>query len=62
MESTVVKLVRDMGALLDQLQSEVEKFDQGNNAAGTRVRKGMMDIKRMAQEVREEVTAVKAAK
>ena len=62
MESTVVKLVRDMGALLDQLQSEVEKFDRGNNAAGTRVRKGMMDIKRMAQEVREEVTAVRAAK
>lgn len=62
MESTVVKLVRDMQDLVTLLKIEAEKFDAGNNAAGTRVRKGMMDIKRMAQEVREEVTAVKAAK
>ena len=51
-----------MQELVTLLITEADKFDQGNNAAGTRVRKGMMDIKRMAQEVREEVSAVKSAK
>ena len=54
--------VREMQHLITLLEIEANKFDQGNNAAGTRVRKGMMDIKRMAQEVREKVSAVKAAK
>ena len=54
--------VREMQYLITLLETEANKFDQGNNAAGTRVRKGMMDIKRMAQEVREEVSAVKSAK
>ena len=40
--------VREMQYLITLLETEAQKFDQGNNAAGTRVRKGMMDIKRMA--------------
>ncbi|MDF2518815.1 MAG: histone, partial [Sphingobacterium sp.] len=31
----------------------------GNSAAGTRVRKGLQDIKTLAQEIRNEVTAKK---
>ncbi|UKJ05919.1 histone H1 [Solitalea lacus] len=34
-------------------------FDKGNGAAGTRLRKAMMDIKNAAQEVRNLVTEVK---
>ena len=30
-------------------------YDKGNNAAGTRVRKGMQEMKNMAQEIRVEV-------
>ena len=36
-------------------------YDKGNNAAGTRVRKGMQDLKNMAQEIRVEVQAKKNA-
>ena len=59
---SVESKVQQMQNFINLIKVEAVKFDQGNNAAGTRVRKGMMDIKRMAQEVREEVSAVKSAK
>ncbi|MEM7746577.1 MAG: histone H1 [Pseudomonadota bacterium] len=34
-------------------------YDKGNNAAGTRVRKGMQDLKGLAQEIRIEVQSKK---
>jgi hypothetical protein len=38
------------------LEADFEKFyDKGNQAAGTRVRKGMQDLKNLAQEIRTEV-------
>jgi len=36
-------------------------YDKGNNAAGTRVRKGMQELKQKAQEIRVEVQAKKNA-
>ena len=39
--------------------SDAEKFDAGNNSAGTRVRKAMQNIKSLAQNVRLEVQAQK---
>lgn len=45
---------------ISSLEADAQKFyESGNNAAGTRLRKGMMDVKRLAQEVREEVTDIK---
>jgi hypothetical protein len=42
--------------LVNDLESDFEKFyDKGNNAAGTRVRKGMQALKTLAQDVRVEV-------
>lgn len=42
--------------LVNSLEGDFEKFyDKGNNAAGTRVRKGMQDMKNLAQEIRLEV-------
>ena len=41
--------------LINDCQSDVTKFVEGNNSAGTRVRKAMQAIKAMAQEVRVEV-------
>ena len=38
---------------------DAEKFNQGNNSAGTRVRKAMQNIKSLAQSVRLEVQAQK---
>ncbi len=38
-----------------EAEAEVAKFDGGNKAAGTRVRKAMQDIKAAAQAIREKV-------
>lgn len=46
--------------MVESLESDFEKFyDKGNNAAGTRVRKGMQDMKNLAQEIRLEVQDIK---
>lgn len=46
--------------LVMSLESDFEKFyDKKNNAAGTRVRKGMQDLKNIAQEIRVEVQDIK---
>jgi flagellar biosynthesis/type III secretory pathway protein FliH len=42
------------------LEADFQKFyDKGNSAAGTRVRKGMQELKNLAQEIRNEVQSVK---
>ena len=46
--------------LINSLEGDFEKFyDKGNNAAGTRVRKGMQALKTLAQDVRVEVQGKK---
>lgn len=47
-------------ALLEQTQSDVEKFfSKGNSSAGTRVRQAMQELKKLAQELRAEVQEAK---
>ena len=41
--------------VINDCQTDVSKFVDGNNSAGTRVRKAMQEVKRLAQEVRIEV-------
>ncbi|MBC8156474.1 MAG: histone H1 [Bacteroidetes bacterium] len=42
--------------LVMSLESDFEKFyEKENQAAGTRVRKGMQDLKTLAQDIRSEV-------
>lgn len=49
--------VRD---LIMGLEADFEKFyDKQNSAAGTRVRKGMQELKNMAQTIRKEVQDMK---
>lgn len=46
--------------LVMSLEADFEKFyDKNNAAAGTRVRKGMQDLKNMAQDIRKEVQDAK---
>lgn len=46
--------------LVMSLEGDFEKFyDKKNQAAGTRVRKGMQDLKTMAQAIRSEVQEAK---
>ena len=40
---------------INDCQADVTKFVEGNNSAGTRVRKAMQNVKSLAQEVRVEV-------
>ena len=41
--------------VINDCQSDVTKFIEGNNSAGTRVRKAMQRVKAMAQTIRVEV-------
>ena len=41
--------------VINDCQSDLTKFIEGNNSAGTRVRKAMQMIKKMAQDIRVEV-------
>ena len=41
--------------VINDCQTDVSKFVDGNNSAGTRVRKAMQAVKSLAQEVRLEV-------
>lgn len=46
--------------LVAQVEADASKFyENGNSAAGTRVRKAMQDLKVLAQEIRTEVTEKK---
>jgi hypothetical protein len=48
--------------LITSLEGDFEKFyDKKNQAAGTRVRKGMQDLKNVAQDIRKEVQDIKNA-
>jgi len=49
--------------LIASLEADADKFyNKGNSAAGTRIRKGMQDLKNMAQAIRLEVQESKNAK
>lgn len=41
--------------------TDTKKFENGNKAAGTRVRQAMQEIKRITQEIRETVSDIKNA-
>lgn len=48
--------------LIISLEDDFMKFyEKGNKAAGTRVRKGMQDMKTLAQDIRKEVQDMKNA-
>jgi len=55
-----MKRFEELKSMVDSLEGDFDKFyDKGNNAAGTRVRKGMQDLKNLAQEIRLEVQDIK---
>ena len=46
--------------LVQEIESDVNKAQGGNKAAGTRVRKQMQQIKQAAQDVRNEILELRA--
>ena len=57
----VTKMYNQMLVILEKGIEDLEKFNDGNKAAGTRVRKNMQDVKNLAQQVRLEVQEMKNA-
>jgi hypothetical protein len=51
---------QELLALVQSFEPDFHKFfDKGNSSAGTRVRKAMAELKRKAQEIRQEVQDMK---
>lgn len=59
---SVSSKVDSLKELVDSVATDAEKFDNGNNSAGTRVRKGLQEIKVLCQEIRNAVTEVKESR
>tara|TARA_R100000781_G_scaffold63994_1_gene40488 strand:+ start:185 stop:376 length:192 start_codon:yes stop_codon:yes gene_type:complete len=55
MTNEVIKIMKNMEEQFEQAAIDAIKFSEGNNSAGTRVRKAMQNIKNLAQHVRIEV-------
>ena len=55
-----MKRFDELRDLVMSLEADFQKFyDKGNSAAGTRVRKGMQELKNLAQGIRVEVQDIK---
>lgn len=51
-----MKKFNELKNLMASIESDADKFyNKANSAAGTRVRKGMQDLKNLAQEIRLEI-------
>ena len=51
---------KKLNDLIASIEGDADKFyNNGNSAAGTRVRKGLQDIKTLASDMRKEVTELK---
>lgn len=48
--------------IIAETEDDLQKAKGGNQAAGTRVRKAMQDVKEAAQEVREKILELRDAK
>lgn len=55
----IIDLLDDMEVVISRTRNDVIKFDDGNNAAGARVRKAMQNIKAIVQEVRLTISEIK---
>ena len=55
-----MKKFQEAKSLFESLEADADKFyNKANSAAGTRVRKGMQDLKNLAQAIRLEVQETK---
>ena len=53
----------DLVQAVKNLETDFQKFyDKGQAAAGTRLRKGLSDLRKLAQDVRKDIQEVKASR
>lgn len=48
--------------ILNGMTGDIESFNAGKGAPGTRIRKGLMEIKKLCGEKRNEITAIKQSR
>jgi len=56
---SIVSSVEDLEGFVKGVYHDAEKFDKGNQAAGSRVRKAMQEIKKKAQDIRVLIQEIK---
>ena len=50
----------ELSGILEETKEDLQKFyEKGNKAAGTRARKSMMSLKKLAHEIRQEIQEIK---
>ena len=54
--------LEEIQATLTNILADVDKFNNGNMSAGTRIRKAMQEVKGQAQDLRKEVQEIKNSK
>jgi len=54
--------ITELQTILEDIKTDVEKFNGGNMSAGTRIRKAMQEVKAQAQELRLNVQTIKNSK
>jgi len=59
--NAISKTFDELQNAINDCQADISKFVEGNNSAGTRVRKAMQTVKSLAQNVRVEVQEQKNA-
>ena len=57
----VTRLYNKMCLTIEKGIEDVDKFEDGNKSAGTRIRKNMQEVKNLAQRIRVEVQEMKNA-
>jgi len=62
MEDNIGNLYNTLQAKVDQIKDDFDKFDNGNNLAGLRIRKAMQEIKVLSQNIRIAVQTIKNRK
>lgn len=51
----------DLKVLIAEIESDINKAEGGNKAAGTRVRKQMQKVKQAAQQVRNSILEIRSS-
>ena len=57
----MIESFNKLAAAIEAARADVDKAEQGNKAAVTRVRKAMMDVKNIAQDIRKEMLELRDA-
>ena len=55
----VINNLEKLAGIVLEARQEAVKFESGNKSAGTRTRRLMQDIKKLAQDIRVEIQSVK---